>query len=144
MSDTASRNPTGAAQRMADALLRTVAGTTAYLQVAGTNANTDQSQIGLTATTFAEVAVSPVVMRRLRPEWAEGGESKWELMLSANGVAQAVDAAGVSSAEALFGMTLSVGVAGTNYLIESVAANEALGQVFLYRLLVREAGEQGV
>lgn len=144
MSDTASRNPTGAAQRMADALLRTVAGTTAYLQVAGTNANTDQSQIGLAATTFAEVPVSPAVMRKLRPTWTEGGESKWELMLSANGVSQAVDAAGVSSAEALFAMTLSVGVAGTNYLIESVAANEALGQVFLYRLLLREAGEQAV
>lgn len=144
MSDTASRNPTGAAQRMADALLRTVAGTTAYLQVAGTNANTDQSQIGLAATTFAEVPVSPAVMRKLRPSWTEGGESKWELMLSANGVAQAVDAVNVSSAQALFAMTLMVGVAGTNYLIESVAANEALGQVFLYRLLVREAGEQAV
>jgi hypothetical protein len=129
---------------MADALLRTVAGTTAYLQVAGTNSNTDQSQIGLAATTFAEVSVSPVVMRKLRPSWKEGGESKWELMLSANGVAQALDAANVSSAEALFAMTLTVGVAGANYLIESVAANEALGQVFLYRLLLREAGEQAV
>lgn len=144
MSDTASRNPTGAAQRMADALLRTVAGTTAYLQVAGTNANTDQSQIGLTATTFAEVPVSPAVMRKLRPSWTEGGESKWELMLSASGVSQAVDAAGVASAEALFAMTLSVGLAGQNYLVESVAANEALGQVFLYRLLLREAGSEAV
>lgn len=144
MSDTASRNPTGAAQRMADALLRTVAGTTAYLQVAGTNANTDQSQIGLTATTFAEVPVSPAVMRKLRPSLTEGGESKWELMLSASGVSQAVDAAGVASAEALFAMTLSVGLAGQNYLVESVAANEALGQVFLYRLLLREAGSEAV
>jgi hypothetical protein len=129
---------------MADALLRTVAGTTAYLQVAGTTLSGDQSEIGLVATTFAEVPVSPAVMRKLRPGWTEGGESKWELMLSANGVAQAVDAANVGSAEALFAMTLSVGVAGQNFLIESVAANEALGQVFLYRLLVREAAQQAV
>jgi hypothetical protein len=144
MSDTASRNATAAAQMLADALLRSVAGTTAYLQVAGTNPNTDQSQIGLVATAFAEAAVSPVVMRKLRPTWKEGGESKWELLVSANGVAQAVNALDLASAESLFAMTLSVNVAGQSYLIESIAANEALGQVYLYRLLVREAGVQAV
>ena len=73
MSDTASRNPTFAAQMLADALLRTVAGATATFRVTGTNANSDQSQLGLVATTFAEVAVSPVVIRKLRPSWNEGG-----------------------------------------------------------------------
>jgi hypothetical protein len=144
MSDTASRNPTGAAQMLADALLRTVAGTTATLRVAGSNPNTDQSQLGLAATNFAEVAVSPVVMRKLRPTWTEGGESKWELLVSANGVAQQVDALDLASAESLFAMTLAVTVAGQDYLIESIAANEAVGQVYLYRLLVREAGVEAV
>ena len=73
MSDTASRNPTFAAQMLADALLRTVAGATATFRVAGTNSNSDQSQLGLVATNFAEVAVSPVVIRKLRPSWNEGG-----------------------------------------------------------------------
>ena len=148
MSDTASRNPTAAAQMLTDALLRTVAGTTATLQVTGTNSNTgavsDQSQIGLVATTFAEVAVSPVVMRKLRPAWQEGGQSKWELLLSATGVEQAADALNLASVESLFAMTLGVAVAGQNYLIESIGASEALGQVYLYRLLVREAGVEGV
>jgi hypothetical protein len=144
MSDTASRNPTAAAQMLADALLRTVAGATAYFQVTGANANTDQSQLGLLATTFAEVAVSPVVMRKLRPSWQEGGQSKWELLVSANGVTQAVNALDLASAEALFGMTLAVAVAGQSYLIESIAANEAMGQVYLYRLLVRESGVEAV
>ena len=148
MSDTASRNPAFAAQMLADALLRTVAGTTATLRVAATNPNTDQSQLGLTATTFAEVAVSPVVMRRLRPDWAEGGEAKWELLVSATGVAAQVNALDLASAESLFGMTLSMsltaGGAGLNYLIESIAANEAMGVVYLYRLLVREAGTEAV
>jgi len=147
MSDTASRNPTAAAQMLADALLRTVAGTTAYFRVTGTGANTDQSQLGLVATAFAEVAVSPVVMRRLRPDWKEGGQSRWELLASATGVAQAVnalDTLDVSSAEGLFQMTLAVTVGGQDYLIESIAANEAMGQVYLYRLLIREAGVQGV
>jgi hypothetical protein len=144
MSDTASRNPAFAAQMLADALLRTVAGTTATFRVAVATADTNQSEIGLVATNFAEVAVSPAVMRKLRPQWDEGGESKWELLVSANGVAQQVNALDLGSAESLFAMTVAVTVAGQDYLIESVAANEAVGQVYLYRLLVREAGTQAV
>ncbi len=140
MSDTAARNATAAAQMLADALLRTVAGTTIYLRVAGTNTDTDQSEVGLVATTFAQVAVSPVVMRKLRPSWQEGGQSKWELLVSATGVEQQVNALDLASAESLFAMTMAVTVGGQDYLIESVAANEAVGQVYLYRLLVREAG----
>jgi hypothetical protein len=37
-------------------------------------------------------------------------------------------------------VSLMAGGAGQRYLIESVAANEAMGQVYLYRLLLREAG----
>jgi len=144
MSDTASRNPTCAAQMLADALLRTVAGATATLRVAGTNANTDQSEIGLVATNFAEVVVSPVVMRKIRPNWNEGGQSKWELLVSATGVQQAVNALDLASAQSLFAMTLAVTVVGQDYLIESIAASEAVGQVYLYRLLVREAGQEAV
>jgi hypothetical protein len=148
MSDTASRNPNGAAQMLADALLRTVAGTTAYFRVTSSNSNTDQSQLGLAATPFAEVAVSPVVMRKLRPDWKEGGQAKWELLVSAAGVEAQVDALDLASAESLFGMTLAVsleaGGAGQNYLVESIAANEAMGAVYLYRLLLREAGTEAV
>ncbi len=140
MSDTASRSATAAPQMLADALLRTVAGTTALLRVTGTNANTDQSQLGLVATTFAEVVVSPVVLRKLRPGFVEGGQSKWEILVSATGVQQQVDALDLDSAKSLFAMTLAVNVGGQDYLIESIAANEAMGQVYLYRLLVREAG----
>ena len=43
------------------------------------------------------------------------------------------------SAQALFAMTLAVTLAGQDYLIESIASNEAFGQVYLYRLLLREA-----
>jgi hypothetical protein len=144
MSDTASRNPTFAAQMLADALLRTVAGATATLRVSATNGNSDQSQLGLLATSFAEVTVSPVVIRKLRPSWDEGGESKWELLVSATGVESQVNALDLASAESLFQMTMAVTVGGQDYLIESVAANEALGQVYVYRLLVREAGTEAV
>jgi hypothetical protein len=144
MSDTAPRNPTGAPRMLADALLRSVAGTTALLRVTGTNTTTSQSEVGLVATTFGEVVVSPVVMRKLRPSWQENGDSKWELLVSATGVQQQVDALDIESAQSLFAMTLAVTVAGQDYQIESVAANEAFGQVYMYRLLLREARQQSV
>jgi len=144
MSDTAPRNPTGAPQMLADALLRSMAGTTALLRVTGTNTSNSQSEVGLVATTFAEVVVSPVVMRKLRPTWQEGGESKWELLMSASGVEQQVTALDFSSAQSLFAMTLAVTVAGVDYLIESISSNEAFGQVYLYRLLLREARQQAL
>jgi hypothetical protein len=129
---------------LADALLRSVTGTTALLRVTGAITTSSQSEVGLVATTFAEVAVSPVVMRKLRPTWQEKGESKWELLVSATSVEQQVNALDLDSAQALFAMTLTVTVAEQDYLIESVAANEAFNQVYMYRLLLREARQQAV
>jgi hypothetical protein len=129
---------------LADALLRSVAGTTALLRVTGTNADTSMSELGLVATTFFDVVVSPVVMRKLRPALQEGGQSKWELLVSATGVQQQVNALDLESAQSLFAMTLTVTVAGQDYLIESIASNEAFGKVYLYRLLLREARPQAV
>ena len=129
---------------LADALLRSVAGTTALLRVAGANTESNMSELGLVATTFGNVVVSPVVMRKLRPSWNEDGESKWELLVSASGVQKQVNALNLTSAQALFAMTLVVTVAEQDYLIESVASNEAFGQVYLYRLLLRETKQQAV
>lgn len=129
---------------LADALLRSLTGTSALLRVTNASADTNQSEVGLLATSFADVVVSPVVMRKLRPTWQEGGESKWELLVSAAGVQQQVNSLDLASAQSLFAMTLAVTVAGQDYLIESIAANEAFGQVYLYRLLLREARQQAV
>ncbi len=129
---------------LADALLRSVAGTTALLRVTGANTESGMSEVGLVATTFAEVPVSPALMRKLRPSWQEGGESKWELLISATSVQQQVNALDLPSAQSLFSMTLAVTVAGQDYLIASVGSSEAFGQVYLYRLLLREARQQGI
>lgn len=129
---------------LADALLRSVAGSTALLRVTGTNTDTNMSELGLVSTTFADVVVSPVAMRKLRPNWQEGGEAKWELLVSATSVEQQVSALDLASAQSLFALTLLVTVAGQDYMIESVGSNEAFGQVYLYRLLLREARQQAV
>ena len=129
---------------LADALLRSLAGTMALLRVTERNTSPSESEIGLVPTAFAEVVVSPVVMRKLRQSGQVGGESKWELLVSASGVEQQVTALNFASAQALFAMTLAVTVAGQDYLIESVASNEAFGQVYLYRLSLSEARQQAV
>jgi len=144
MSDTAPRNPVSAPQMLADALLRSVAGTTALLRVTGTNTDSNMSEVGLVSTAFAEVVVSPVAMRKLRPAWQESGDAKWELLVSATGVQQQVNALDLPSAQSLFAMTLAVSVSGQDYVIESIASNEAFGQVYLYRLLLRETRQQAV
>jgi hypothetical protein len=144
MSDTAPRNPVSAPQRLADALLRSVTGTQALLRVTGTNPDTNMSEVGLVATTFYDVVVSPVVMRKLRPSWNADGDSKCELLVSATSVELQVHALNLASAQSLFALTLTVTVAQQDYLIESIAANEAFGRTYLYRLLLRETSQQAV
>ena len=129
---------------LADALLRSVAGTCALLRVTGASTDTSMSEIGLVATAFVEVTISPVVMRKVRPYLYEGDEPKWELLASATSVEQQVNALDLASAQSLFSMTLAVTVGSQDYLIESVSSNEAFGQVYMYRLLLREARPQAV
>ncbi|MFP5204055.1 MAG: hypothetical protein ACLGSH_01725 [Acidobacteriota bacterium] len=144
MSDTAPRNPMFGSRLLADALLRTVGGASAQLRVTMSNPDALMNEVGLLATTFAQVVLSPVVMRRVRPRWQEGGQNQWEMFVSATSVEQQVSALDLQSAQALFGMTLAVTVAGQDYLIEAIAANEVFGQVYMYRLLLREAEQQAV
>ena len=144
MSDTAPRNSLGASRLLADALLRSVSGTSAQLRITATSADTNMSELGLVSTAFVEVTVSPVVMRKLRPAWQSDNVSRWELLVSATGVQQQVHALSLASAQSLFSMTLAVIVAEQSYIIESIASNEAFGEVYLYRLLLREARQQAV
>ena len=144
MSDTASRSPVCAAQLLADALLRNVSGTSARLRVAASSAGSTQSELGLLASSFSEVILSPVVLRKLQPSFNSGGTNTRELLVSATSVLAQIRALDISSAEALFAMALAVTVAGQEYLIESVAANEAFGQVYLYRVLLRESHTQSL
>ncbi len=144
MSDTTSRAPTGASQRIADALLRSVGGTSAQLRVTAANSDGAQCEVGLVATTFAAVVLSPVLMRKLRPMWQSTDAPRWELLVSAASVEGQVRALSLSSAQALFAMTLTVTVSAQDYVIESIAGNEAFGQIYLYRLQLRESRPEAV
>src|SRR5580698_8203228 len=110
MSDTSPRNPVSAPQLLADALLRSVAGASALLRVTGATTASSQFEMGFAPTTFAEVVVRPALLRKLRPTWQEGGQSKWELLISATSIQQQVLALDLNSAQALFAVTLAVTV----------------------------------
>jgi len=144
MSDTAPRNSGGASRLLADALLRSVSGTSARLRITAISADTNMSELGLVSTSFVEVTVSPVVMRKVRPTWQSNSMPSWELLVSATGVQQQVLALDLASAQSLFSMTLAVIVAGQSYIIDSISSSEAFGDIYLYRLLLREALQQGV
>jgi hypothetical protein len=144
MSDTSPRAQAGAAQLLADALLRSLTGTSALLRVTNTNAVSSQSELGLVMTSFANVSISPVVMRKLRPNWQDDRRPQWELLVSATSIEREVNAIGLASAFSLFELTLGIMIAGQSYLLESFTSNEAFGQVYLYRLLLRETSSQAV
>lgn len=129
---------------LADALLRSVGGASALLRLTGSNMSSSQAEIGLLATTFSEAEVSPVVMRKLKPSAKAGNAAQWEMLISATSVQAQVNALDIPSAQALFAMTLAVTVAGKDYLIDSVASNEAFGRVYLYRLTLHEAFQQSL
>lgn len=139
MSDISSRSPSGAPQMLADALLRSLAGTITRLQVTNTSISSSQSELGLLATSFAEVTIAPTVMRKVRPLLAGSNATQWELLVSATSVQRLVNSLELFSAQSLFDLTLAVTVGQQRYMIESYTSNEAFGQVYLYRLLLREA-----
>jgi hypothetical protein len=131
-----------APQMLADALLRNLTGTSARLRVTNANAGSSQSELGLVNTAFVDIAVSPVVVRKLQPDWQDNSEPRWELLASATSVAQHVGTLELPSARALFELTLEVAVGEQRFLIQSFTSNEAFGQVYLHRLLLREVRPQ--
>lgn len=134
-------NMDGHAFRLADALLRSQGGTTAFLQMPPATGDTsDAGQLGIDAPNFQSLPLAPVVFRRVRATMTEGQPAKYELIISGAAVQAAVGAMQIASADLLFQMAAGVAVAGELFLIEAVSLSECLGTVYVYRLLLRESG----
>ncbi len=69
----------------------------------------------------------------------ESAECEWELLLSASSVQAQVSAAQLESANTLFAEAVGLIVGTKTFLIDAISSSEAFGQVYLYRLLLREA-----
>jgi hypothetical protein len=126
-------------QRLADALLRGAGGCAASLCLPSVTGDaTDAAQLGLSAPAYQDLALSPAAFRTVRSRLQEGDAGQYELLVSASAVAAQVDALQLDSADRLFAMAVGVTVGGKLFLFEGFAAPEALGRVYLYRLLLRE------
>lgn len=134
------RNQSEAGLRLVDTLLRTTGGSAATLMISPSQGDTtDAGQIGLDAPNFQAVALQPVVFRRTRPASAEGATIRYELLASASAIDDLVGLLQLDSAETLFAITATVQVAGLTLVIDNWGATAQLGQVVLYRMLLREA-----
>lgn len=125
-----------AAARMADALLRTLGGTTATLHVPSPAVPDDLGeQVGLVAPAFQDVTLGPVAVRRvLVGRGAKTTAATCELLVSATAVERLLGSLAFNSAAILFASAASVEVGGTTYRIVSAVSTEAFGAVYLYRL----------
>jgi hypothetical protein len=138
--DLSTLNPDGHAFRLANSLLRSSGGTTAFLQMPPATGDTaDAGQLGLDAPNFQQLPLSPVVLRLARPLMTEGQPQKYELLVSGSAVSAAVGQMQVASADLLFQMAAGVAIAGELFLIEAVSQAECMGAVYLYRLALRES-----
>ena len=128
---------------MATALLRANGGTTANLLMPPATGNaTDAGQLGIDAPSFQSLPLAPAVFRKVRATISEGEPAKYELLIAAASVLAAVGNLQLDSADTLFAMAAGVVVGGKLFMIESNAVSENLGEVYLYRLLLRESTTQ--
>jgi hypothetical protein len=141
--DLTTQNPNSRAVQVATALLRANGGTTAQLLMPpATGDATDAGQLGIDAPNFQSLALSPVVFRKVRATVTEGKPAKYELLIAAAAVQAAVGTLQLTSADQLFAMAAGVVVLGELFLIETSAVSENLGEVYLYRLVLRASTTQ--
>lgn len=136
--DLSVRNPTGAQQRAADALLRCLGGTTLLLRLpTPAVAGSDGEQLGESTPSYEDIPLSPAVFRRLRPGLEQGKVNRYEVLISASSIRVQLGLLQISSTDQLFAMAQGVFVDGELMLIEAAAEAESFGQPYLYRLILR-------
>lgn len=120
--------------RAADALLRALGGDQVGLVLPKPETATDSMQLGLTDPGAQQVMISPVVVRTLSAS-SVGPRLRLEFLMSASAIANAVNAEGAESAEALFDHALGVQFQTDLFHIESVSTEYFAGTAYLYRVV---------
>ena len=139
MSDLTIRPYNEGLARAADSLLRSQGGFAVGLRLPVLAVpGVDAEQLGLSTPQFQDLLLSPAVFRKARTAMAEGEAGRYELLLSPTAVASAVSAQQVASADILFAMATGIAVNGVLFLIEGTSFTDWLGNVCLYRVLLRE------
>jgi len=127
-----------AVMRAADALLRALGGDQIGLVLPmPTETGSDSTQLGLVDPGIQQLTISPVVVRTL-PTTNTGPRVRLEFLISASAVANAVDAEGAESAQALFELALGIQHQADLFHIESVSTEYFAGTAYLYRVVAVE------
>jgi hypothetical protein len=124
--------------RAADVLLRAMGGRSVMLRMPAPATPADPTeQLGLATPAFQDLPLAPVVYRKARATVTEGKAAKWELLVSATAVESLVGSLAYASASVLFAQ--AYGVLSDDELFEviSATAEEAFGQPYVYRLILR-------
>ena len=127
-----------AVMRAADAMLRALGGgeIALILPMPGDVSGTSY-ELGLSDHGVQQYPLSPVIVRDL-PTPACGPAQRLEFLLSVSAVANAVQAEGAASAQALFDVALGIRYQGVLYHIESTTADYFAGTAYLYRVIAVE------
>jgi hypothetical protein len=139
MSDLSVRPYNEGQVRAADSLLRSLGGFSVGLRVPTAAAAVDGEQLGISSPLFQDLPLSPVVFRKLRSVMVEGQTGKYELLVSSSAVAAAVSVQQVASSDVLLAMATGIVVDRVLFLIEATSFSEWQGNVFVYRILLRES-----
>jgi hypothetical protein len=101
-------------------------------------------QLGLATPTFQDLPLAPVVFRNARAAVVEGKTTKWELLVSASAIANIVGSLAYSSASILFAGAF--GILCDSELLEIISATDeqANGEPYIYRLILRAPQAQTV
>ena len=141
--------------RAADVLLRALGGRTVMLRMPAPAVPADPTeQLGIATPLFQDLPLAPVVYRKARATLAEGKPAKSELLVSASAVERIVGSLAYASASILFANAVGIlagpatdsGADTDAELLEivSASAEEAYGQPYVYRLILRAPQAQMV
>jgi hypothetical protein len=126
------------ASRAADVLLRAMGGRCVKLRTPAPAVPADVTeQLGIATPLFQDLSLAPVVFRKARATTTEGKPARWELLVSATAVQNAVGSLAYSSAGVLFEQAF--GVLIDDELLEIISATEeqVFGCPYVYRLVLR-------
>ena len=136
MSDLVSATDAGA--RSTDVLLRAMGGRSVMLRMPAPAVPADVTeQLGIATPEFQDLPLTPVVFRKARATTVDGKAAKVELMVSATAVQGLVGSLAYGSASLLFANAFGVLCDDELFAVESATSEQAFGQPYVYRLVLR-------
>jgi len=126
-----------AAVRAAEAMLRTVGGSSVSVRVPVTTSDaTTQAQIGVSGVSCEDVALAPVIVRRFKGPL--DGKLHRELIMAAGTLARLREIHATDDAEKFFRTAVGVVVESRLMRVTGFAADEFSGTPYIYRVQVTE------